>query len=288
MKTNKRQLILTISICSVVSIVAICLVFLNLILTTNYTISLKDLNQENTNENTIIYEPTNTIDNNDAKTNLYILAGTIKKYNCYSSEITGKVVSVGYTQNVNNKKYKVGDDYLLKTSSTSLFRNVNEQAYFSNNNIVLANSLNINSATFKVASIEDYVNTYGVDFRELSNYVLNDETITSAELVSKVENKYTFKYKIDTTKATAGYRVNMVKFGGLNDLPILQSCEMEVIMTDDWQPISIKYLDKYTVNINILGTISCTSTLTQTFNDINSNNLKIENEEIFKSKLIQK
>ena len=112
-------------------------------------------------------------------------------------------------------------------------------------------------------ALADYLREYGVDFRDLSNYLLNDQTILSAELLSVRDGIYTYAYEIDPTVGAAGYGANMQRMGGLSKPPVLSHCRLTVEMTADFLPVSVTHEDEYT--IDFILQLNCSSVLTERF-----------------------
>ena len=79
------------------------------------------------------------------------------------------------------------------------------------------------------------------------------------------------------------YRVNMYKMGGLTELPTFTKSTLTVSMTADFMPISVTQIDEY--SINMILTLSCVSTLTETFERIDDVSVSIPELEFFKSKM---
>ena len=240
------------------------------------------------NENAYISDNTKNIADCTPAESLFILANNLKKLNFYSSVISGEVDAGGiYKQNVGGEKYRSGESFLYVSRSTSFLKKTANQIFIENDTVLVregdANTDVYEDAVAKY-TIAEYLKEYGTDFRELSNYELNESTITSAELVSETDGIYTYRYGINVETAVDAYRVNMYKMGGLNELPTFSKSTLEVSMTEDFMPVSVKQIDEYTVNMFL--PLNCRSTLVERFEKLNDGSVVIPEYEFFAEKLI--
>ena len=80
------------------------------------------------------------------------------------------------------------------------------------------------------------------------------------------------------------YRVNMYKMGGLSELPTFYKSTLEVSMTENFMPVSVKQIDEYTVNMFL--TLNCRSSITERFEKLNDDSVVIPEYEFFGEKLV--
>lgn len=218
---------------------------------------------------------------------LFILAYRVKNLNSYSTTLSGEVNAGGiYKQNVSGEKYKVNKDALYVSRSTSLLKSTADQLFISKNTALVRKGnpkTNVYEDTATAYPLSQYFEEYGTDFRELSNYELNENTIKSAELVSAENGIYTFRYEIDIETGVNAYRVNMYKMGGLTELPTFSSSTLIAAMTEDFMPVAITQIDEYSITMGL--TLPCKSTLTEKFEKINDAMAVIPEYEFFKARL---
>lgn len=275
------------------SIITACLVTSFIILylnhsTINKSLKPEDLTISKDDENTIITNPTKSIDAYTDNENLYIIAGKLKQTSHFTSVVKGNVTALGgvYTQTVRNDKIKIDNEFYIQTKSTSSFVSVGKQTYIANENIVMRDATNVSkdawSNNFKQCTAEEYKQTYGVLPNALSNYALNDETIIDATKTKNEDGTITFTFKIDTEKGTKGYRINMYKLGGLSSLPKFNACTLKITVDANWQIKTIKSIDEYVINKGgLLSNLNCSSTLTETFEYPNKATMQIPNKNLF-------
>ncbi len=236
----------------------------------------EDIDRDQEGEEQIIDDDTKPIASCSPNESLFILSGKMDKLS-YHAIVSGEVVALGglYKQNVSGEKFYQNGRALYVSKSTSAFVNVGKKIYIEPTNEVnvfdatdVKNDIWSNQATH-FNTLKDYLQEFGVDFRNISNYLLNDETILESELVEVSNNNYKYKYKLDTEKATIGYRINMAKMGNLSTVPAFSSCTLTVVMNQNFEPISATFDDVYMVEYSILGGLECTSKLTISFDQLN-------------------
>ena len=239
-------------------------------------------------ETTIIQTPTKTAAEYTPEENAYVVAGRLKSLEFYRSEVRGQVVAgfLNYKQTIEDTHIKNGDESYTQAKSMSMLVNVGKQAFFKGGKVVMRDATDVKkdkwSDDFSVTTLEDYREKRGAEPTALSNYILNDETILKAELVSVSDGVYTCRYEIDPKAGTSRYAVKMMNYGGLKSAPEFESCTLELKFDENWIPVSLTTTDKYTVNF--IGDMSCSSTMTETFYDIGKPT-EIPSAELFREKL---
>lgn len=239
-------------------------------------------------ETTIIQTPTKTAAEYTPEENAYVVAGRLKSLEFYRSEVRGQVVAgfLNYKQTIEDTHIKNGDESYTQAKSMSMLVNVGKQAFFKGGKVVMRDATDVKkdkwSDDFSVTTLEDYREKRGTEPTALSNYILNDETILKAELVSVSDGVYTCRYEIDPKAGTSRYAVKMMNYGGLKSAPEFESCTLELKFDENWIPVSLTTTDKYTVNF--IGDMSCSSTMTETFYDIGKPT-EIPSAELFREKL---
>lgn len=191
---------------------------------------------------------------------LFILAANLNKTNSYRAVVTGEVDAGITKQTVSGAKYKSGADALYISRSESLFVNTENKFFIENDSVLV---VDMNKNTTERFTLKEYLEEYGTDFREVSNYELNENTITSAELVSAADGVYVYRYEIDVETGVNAYRVNMYKVGGLNDLPTFKKSTLEVAITENFMPVYITQTDEYTARK--VFSADCKAVLTERF-----------------------
>lgn len=280
----KKGLVITLSIIGAI-IILISTTLLVLYLTHDKGQKRSDIAITPT-DNTIIDNNTKNIEDCTAKECLYICAGKLKNMTSYYATIEGRVeTSLGIDQSVSGRKYKKGNQSLYVSKSASSFLSMAKQIYIEDDLVMVRDAEDVENDVYKDTvesfNMAGYLEEYGIDYRELSNYELNDESITSAEFVSCENGEYKYRYTIDITKVDA-YRVNMAKMGDLPSLPTMVSCTFEVVMDSNFMPVTVSHFDEYVVDY-VFFNVNCTASLTQTFVKINDGTIEIPEQEFFKS-----
>lgn len=276
-------------------ITLICVLVVVLLAGTTFTViyfcspkgqSRSEIEIVKTADNTYLNGENKDIANCSPMESLFILAFNLKNINSYYATVSG-VVDAGITkQKVSGEKYKSGEEYLYVSRSTSFFKSTANRFFIENDAVLIQNKKPKTDGYEDFAarySFNDYIKEYGTDFRELSNYELNENTIINAEFVSVVDGIYTFNYEIDAEKGVEYYRVNMYKMGDLSALPTFKKSKLKVEMTGNFLPVSITQTDEYSVNMGF--TVSCKSELVEKFEKVNDSMIVIPEREFFRSQL---
>lgn len=245
----------------------------------------------NPTDNTYIEDNTKTIEECTPKECLYICANNLKNLTSYYATLEGSVVasisgSPLSEQQVLGHKYIKGNKSLYISKSVGLI-SMAKQIYIEGDLVMVREAEDVQNDvyadTVESYSMADYLTEYGIDYRELSNYELNDSSITEAQFVSCENGQYKYRYIIDTTKVDA-YRVNMAKMGNLDPMPTMTSCTLEVVMDSNFMPITVSHFDEYDVLYFGFFDTQCTASLTQTFVKKNDSTIEIPEHEFFDSK----
>ena len=240
--------------------------------------SINDLKSENQGQNQVATDNGKDISEYSPQECLYILSGKMKDIS-YHASVNGEVTTSlgGLTkQTVTGDKYLNNGRALYQTKSTSVFVNVAKKTYIESDGTVnVFDAKNIDNDTWQdtpthYQDLNLYISDYGVDYRNVSNYVLNDQTVLSAKKIATDNGTYKFEYIISPDKATIGYKLNMIKMGGLNSAPEFSYCKLTVVMTDDFMPVSVTTYDEYKVAYFGLS-LNCTSIITTAYDNVNSN-----------------
>ena len=154
------------------------------------------------------------------------------------------VLFVETTQSIDVTLIKSEYSY-LRNESHSNFVNTFHEAYFHDDVAVSRDDLN---KDFGKTLLSEYKNTYGVYPFDpaIEGYdVLSEGSVTKVEKVGVSEGIHTFKLTLDPAKSSNNVRIQMRKFGGLDDYPNISSVEISVSVADDYSPRGIHMDSKY-------------------------------------------
>ena len=271
--SKRLKTLLTVIILTTVTIVTITALTIHF-LTIN-KISNNDVDITSAGENYTIETTDKTINDYTAQECVYACAGKLDGYSSYYAQVSGKVTALGgiYSQNVSGEKFTNSQGSLYISKSQSAFVSVGKQIFIpsSVNDVLIREATDLTNDVWDTNTTnytyDNFLLEYGTDFRQLTNYIINENTITSANLTNKQDDKYTFTVNLDAQQATIGYRVNMKKMGNLSSLPEFYSCTLELTMDSNFNPITLVCKDEY--KVNMLGGLKCSSTITTTFTNIN-------------------
>ncbi len=222
-------------------------------------------------EDTVISSIKGTPDQNDAKNVLYAVLGKLDSYTTYSKTssnlTTAKKGIIDYSQQTNASMIKNGDEYYTDSSSKSAFVDMRHVALYKNGKVAYFNK----GTSIKNSTFEEYKNAYGVTPNKLlTGQVLNQETVLYGKLDKAENDKYTYTYVLDKEKSNDLLSHQTYMFGSLNGLPTFtDNTVFTLTIGSDYTPISYSYTSKYTINVAVLGEMSCSETCSATFSNIN-------------------
>ena len=211
-----------------------------------------------------------------AEDNIYITTGVMDQ-ETYRSETTGetkaKVGFIDYNQAVHNVRVVTSDSVFTEAISTSMFVKLGEQKYFKDGAILVrkASSISGDTATWSdqivAISQQDYQDAYGQDPRNLSNYVISRDTVQNASMTANDDGTYTLTFDLEPEGASAYYRHQVRTYSGAAKSPEFTAVHMVWTIDADWDLLQMDTVESYTVSMSGLGSLNCTSTLTEVFTD---------------------
>ncbi len=220
----------------------------------------------------------------DSYDNLAIVAGLMEKNNftgITNGEVNANVAFMKYTQNVYNVRTVIDNRAFQQAISESSLKSVGQQKYFFlDQNKVLTrepNKIAGENTTWKdglptVYSNKQYLGVYGWLPNQISSYILCKETIVSiSDLKTDEFGNYYLEISLDPSKAPANYQYEVKAYGGASEFPSFSSVNMKVTFDDEWVLKQIDTVEIYDITMPVIGSITCTGTLTEkfTYSDLN-------------------
>lgn len=158
------------------------------------------------------------------------------------------------------------DEYsYLKNESHSNIVNTVHESYYHEKEALYRDALD---GEYTLSSIDDYLNIYGTyPFDSaLEGYSLSHDAILSVTR-EKVGESYKFHIDFDVEKSTNNVKIQMKKFGALDDYPVFSSIAMDLYVNDDFSPIKLDLESHYKAK-KIMES-DCTQKYTVTYSDFN-------------------
>ena len=228
-----------------------------------------------------------------AKDNLYIAQG-VATSSSFSTVITGNTKASIVSQEIYAERVVTPKSCYKKSISASTFVKVGTECYITNGNYLVRQAKKVDAidryqfvnedSYLTKLSAEDYYNFYGDTPNKLSNYIINDSTILSAEFVGLTQDGlYEFNYTLDPTLSTIGIRNEMRTMAGTEKHPVITSVNFKLWLLPNWDIAKTETHAEYKVEMKGLGVISCEEHTTEHFTF--SNNVTIKDESYFQSKV---
>mgnify|MGYP003571402608 CR=1 FL=1 len=196
-----------------------------------------------------------------------------------TGETRAKVLFANYVQTISSGVEKSGDTAYFYSDFRSALLNTTHQAYISENMIAYRDD---DFSSPDVTDVSNYNKIYGFVPTEelLCGFVINEETLISAELVGKENGEYTFKIIIDGELAGSYMKTQMKKMGGLYDLPVFSEVICALTVSEDWMPVKTELSSSYTAAFGLLGKVKCNQILTTVYTDVGGQ-VPIENADFW-------
>lgn len=221
-----------------------------------------------------------------AEDNIYICIGVMNSAS-YRSETTGSTAaSVGfidYNQQIYGQRVVTEDSVFNETISTSALVKVGEQKYFKDGTILMRKADSVSGTTAQwskdiyAISDEDYSRAYGQLPRNLTNYVVSDETVCNPTMEQNADGNYVISFDLEPEGASAYYKRQIYTYSGASEMPVFTVVHMEWTLDAQWRLLEMKTVETYEVSMTGLGTMSCTSNIAEVFSDFG--NVKDEQKE---------
>ena len=232
-----------------------------------------------------------TINDYDSYDNLAIIAGLMENVDFHgetNGQVKAKVAFINYTQDVYNLRTIIGDEGFQQAVSTSSLKSVAVQKHFDfKNQIVLTrnpNKIDGKNTTWlndepQVYSNKQYLSVYGWLPNQISAYVLCKESILEiSDLIDLGEGLYEIDLSLNPNIAPVNYQYEVKTYGGSSDFPSFSSIKLKVIFDANWQLKEIQSEEVYDITMPVIGSITCTGNLTETFT---YDNLSIQDKDYF-------
>ena len=209
--------------------------------------------------------------------NVMRIAWVLQHAEKYSVDGTGTVKASGTTQNVKvYKDYNRGVMLEIDITTSSMVNSATQFCYVGNTAMMREASgakktWNGRQTAWKTSATKysqsDYRSSYGLFGCELTNYLLNESTVTKWSAVTKSGNNYVQTIYPDLSSATTYYVKRMKTMGGLISEPSFSKAEITLTFDKDWRILSMKIDETYDAKKRVVVTVdvTCTASSTYTF-----------------------
>ena len=193
-----------------------------------------------------------------------------------------------YSQAVRNSRKIKNKTVFTETVSSSAFVSNAEQTYITPDNTVLFRpSAKVHgdsvvwSDKITPMNTDTYFSKYGSVPREITKYVVTEESVTSARLISFGGGEYIYEFILDPELAGKYFRYEIATRAGSSQPARISSVKMTLTMDDNWYVKTSVIEDEYSTDVPALGALSLVSEMTENFRYIN------EDRELEESKLFE-
>ena len=209
-----------------------------------------------------------------AQENLFIAVGVLQNMKFYSSETTGSVLAkvgfIEYTQTVHDTKTKKDQTVFTEAISLSSLKKVAEQKYFEKDAVLLRKADRFDgdtpvwSETITPISYDTYAAHYGSVPVSLSNYILSQDTILSAQIV-QVGEEYEITAELRAAEAAVNYMRQVKTLSGSSTIPEFHRVKLVLTIRKDWMPVRLVIEENYDISVPVIGKANCDAHLVEVF-----------------------
>ncbi|MGN0815054.1 MAG: hypothetical protein ACI4MH_07470, partial [Candidatus Coproplasma sp.] len=202
------------------------------------------------------------------------------QYHCYTYTVTNASIATQYTKSY--KDYKdgvtVSSDItyssMVKSGSQAVFVNGEngQEAYMRFSEAPDANTDHLNAKWSNGAPVhfneQAYLYTYGLFQTELTNYIINAQTIIdSKEIKVNGDGTYTQSVTLDPKASTYYYQYGMKTRGNLGSYPDFQSVKLSVTFDSSWRVTALDIDEVSLVNKGVTVTSTSVSHAEYSYGD---------------------
>ena len=219
-----------------------------------------------------------SIDQISATDNFVIAESKIYEHNTAKKLCTGTVTAAGVTQSLVATRIKDGDNYFgeeISCKTGSIGVNYAQRFYYTDgvDEIPLYNGTDITSsgATWKDSpdvthTMESFRGVMGISPTHFQNYIVSSKTVLSQNYLGKTEEgNYKFSLVMNTANSVKNYMYKIKATSGGTEYPTFVSCVLTFEIDENWNFIRIDYDEEYKVAIKVIGRVTTTAKLTETF-----------------------
>ena len=208
--------------------------------------------------------------------NYYIATGVLKNAGSFMGKTTGTSVSLGINQDIFASRTVLGNN-VFKESYSFGVKKVGIQFYVSGKNYVMRDTSSLTavdspnwdkSTPYKVSE-ETFLGKLGGKPLGICNYIVKEETVTSARYLGVEDGLHAFRYDFDIKTATPKMLLEMKTMSGMDST--FTRAAIIVYMDDDWVVKKTTTDCEYIVSYGML-TPSCTESITEVFSALGEGN----------------
>ncbi|MBO4284036.1 MAG: hypothetical protein J5958_05355 [Clostridia bacterium] len=208
--------------------------------------------------------------------NVMRIAWVLQHAEKYSVDGTGTVKASITTQSVKvYKDYNRGVMLEIDITTSSMVNSATQFCYVGNTAMMrdasgAKKTWNGRQTAWKTSatkySLSDYRSSYGLFGCELTNYLLNESTVTEWSAVTKnSDGTYTQTIKPNTSTSTKDYVHRMKKMGGLDKDPSFSKAEITLTFDKNWKILSMHIDETYKAKMTLEVTCKASSDYTYTY-----------------------
>ena len=126
-------------------------------------------------------------------------------------------------------------------------------------------SANYSGAAAQTKTLDAFNSEMGVKADQFINYIVSSKTVKSQKYNGMVNGHHSFTIELDPVLAAKNYMYKVKKTSGSNEYPSFEKISFDFEIGDDWTIYSMHCREVYKVAIKLLGRVTTTGDMTDTF-----------------------
>ena len=170
----------------------------------------------------------------------------LNSYSSYKAVTSGttvaKFLGIPVTQKIDATVLKSDFSY-LRNESAGAVKTIHE-AYYHDTRAVFRDE---ESGDFTKKNLDEYLAIYGTYPFDtgIEGYLINNDAVKSVTKGGSTDSNLVYNLEFDPEKSTNNVKIQMKKFGSLDDYPVFSLIEMKLTVTNDFTLVKLDLHSKY-------------------------------------------
>lgn len=126
-------------------------------------------------------------------------------------------------------------------------------------------SANYSGAAAQTKTLDAFNSEMGVKADQFINYIVSSKTVKNQKYNGLVKGHHSFTIELDPVLAAKNYMYKVKKTSGSSEYPSFEKISFDFEIGDDWTIYSMHCRETYKVAIKLLGRVTTTGDMTDTF-----------------------
>lgn len=184
----------------------------------------------------------------------------------------GTVTAAGVSQKLVSDKAYVAGEYFGEEISSGVVKLATKYYWVKGaenvttyDGSVSGLSANYSGAAAQTKTLDSFNSEMGVKADQFINYIVSSKTVKNQKYNGLVKGHHSFTIELDPVLAAKNYMYKVKKTSGSSEYPSFEKISFDFEIGDDWTIYSMHCRETYKVAIKLLGRVTTTGDMTDTF-----------------------